>query len=858
MKKLFLLLFCFLSISAESQTKRVLFIGNSYTLNNNLPDITADVAASAGDELIYGTAAFASYTLQLHSENSTTLSMIHQGGWDYVVLQEFSQNPSEPLAWVQTNVFPYVQYLDNEINTYNPGVETMFYMTWGRRDGDADRCARLPEVCTYEGMDDLTRERYMMMAQNYHGVVSPVGAVWRYLRQYYPAIELYDADGSHPSQAGSYAGACCFYTAVFRKDPSLITYNYTLGSSTAAIIRNAVREVVYNHLSTWYLEESTNYTVYATAGSGGTISPSGSQTVTPGSGITFSIAPNNGYLINTVTVDNVSVGPVSSYTFSAVSANHTISATFRPSTYTITSSAGTGGSISPSGSTSVSYGGSRTYSITPSTGYRISDVRVDNVSIGAVNTYTFSNVMANHSITASFAIITFSINASSGSGGSISPGGTVTVNYGSDRTFSIAPATGYYISDVEVDNSSVGRVTSYTFEDVISNHSISATFSILRYTITASSGAGGSVTPAGTSTFNYGSNATFNITPSTGYRIADVRIDNVSAGAISSYTFSNITSDHTISASFAIITFSLNSSAGNGGSITPQGVTTVNYGTGQKYTVTPSTGYYISDVKVDNVSVGPVSEYNFTNITGNHSISASFSIITFVMTSSSNTGGVVSPAGNTTVNYGSDLTYDFTPDYGFRIKDVIVDNVSKGKITSFAFTGITDNHSISVVYEPIPVYSITATAAAGGSITPAGTTDIFEGSDLTFSIIPDPEYRILAVSVDNLSVGSVPEYTFSDITGNHVIKASFTTDSEVKVYPNPFRDIFSVKIASPYGYTFDLEVIDTAGRLVYAQYGIPGNDITSVVLQKPDGFYLARILLSGKKIASFKLLKAQK
>jgi len=208
--------------------------------------------------------------------------MIRQGGWDYVVLQEFSQYPSEPLTWVQANVFPYVQYLDNQINTFNAGVETMFYMTWGRRDGDADRCSRLPEVCTYEGMDDLTRDRYMMMAQNYHGVVSPVGAVWRYIRQNYPAIELYDTDGSHPSQAGSYAGACCFYTAIFRKDPSLITYNYTLSSSTAAIIRNAVREVVYNHLSIWYLEQSTNYTIYATAGSGGTISPSGSQTLTPG------------------------------------------------------------------------------------------------------------------------------------------------------------------------------------------------------------------------------------------------------------------------------------------------------------------------------------------------------------------------------------------------------------------------------------------------------------------------------------------------------------------------------------------------------------------------------------------------
>ncbi len=856
MKKLFLVLFCLISLSVNSQTRRVLFIGNSYTLNNNLPDITANVAASAGDELIYGTSAYGSYTLQLHSENSTTLGMIRQGGWNYVVLQEFSQYPSEPLTWVQTNVFPYVQYLDNEINTNNPGVETMFYMTWGRRDGDADRCSRLPEVCTYEGMDDLTRQRYMMMAQNYSGVVSPVGAVWRYLRQNYPAVELYDADGSHPSQAGSYAGACCFYTAIFRKDPSLITYNYTLSASTAEIIRNAVREVVFNHLSTWFLEQTANYTVYATAGSGGTINPSGSQTVAPGSGITFSIVPNSGFLINNVTVDNTSVGAVSSYAFSNVAANHTISATFRASSYTINSSAGQGGSISPSGSTTVNYGGSRTYTITPSTGYRISDVRVDNISVGAVNSYTFNNVSANHSITATFTIITFSIDASSGSGGNISPLGSVSVNYGSNRTFTITPNTGYSIIDVEVDDESVGRVTSYTFEDVTTNHKISATFSILRYSVTASSGSGGTVTPAGTSTFNYGSDITYSITPSTGYRIADVKIDNVSSGAISTYTFSDITSNHTISASFAIITLNINATAGSGGSISPQGSTTVNYGTSRKYTITPSTGYYISDVKVDNVSAGPLTEYTFTDITVNHSISASFSIITFVITSASNTGGTVSPSGKTTVNYGSDLYFEFTPDYGFRIKDVMVDNVSKGKISSFVFGDITGDHSISVIYEPIPVYTIIATAGVGGLLTPAGPTDIFEGSDLTFSIVPDAGYRILDVKVDNYSEGAVPEYTFSEITSNHVITASFTTSSEIKIYPNPFRDNFNVKIASPYGYIFDLELTDISGRLVYVQNNIPGNDITPVSFQEADGFYLASILLNGKKIALFKLLKA--
>jgi len=378
----------------------------------------------------------------------------------------------------------------------------------------------------------------------------------------------------------------------------------------------------------------------------------------------------------------------------------------------------------------------------------------------------------------------------------------------------------------------------------------------LRYTITASSGTGGSVTPVGTSTYNYGSNITYSITPSTGYRIADVRIDNVSAGAISTYTFSNLTSNHTISASFAIITFSLSASAGNGGSISPQGVTTANYGTNQKYTISPSTGYYIYDVSIDNVSVGPVKEYNFTNITGNHSISASFSIITFDISSSSNGGGVISPSGITTVNYGSDLSFEFTPDYGFRIKDVIVDNVSKGKITFFIFKDITDDHSISVVYEPIPVYRITASAGKGGSITPSGSTNIFEGSDLSYLIEPEAEYRILDVAVDNVSIGPEPEFTFSNITSNHVITASFTTSSEVKVYPNPFRDIFSIKIASPDGYTFDLEITDIAGRLVNTQFEIPGNEITQVNLQEPDGYYLARIMLKGKKIATFKLLKS--
>jgi len=86
------------------------------------------------------------------------------------------------------------------------------------------------------------------------------------------------------------------------------------------------------------------------------------------------------------------------YTFSNVQANHTISAAFTPITFTLTASAGTGGSISPSGTVTVNQGASQSFTITPNSGFLVSTVTVDGVNQGAITTYTFSNVTANHTI----------------------------------------------------------------------------------------------------------------------------------------------------------------------------------------------------------------------------------------------------------------------------------------------------------------------------------------------------------------------------------------------------------------------------------------------------------------------------
>lgn len=249
-----LLLFSSQQIIIAQQKKKVLFIGNSYTAYNNLPQLTANVALSTGDTLVFDSNTPGGQTFQGHSTNSQTTSKIQAGGWDFVVLQEQSQLPSFPIQQVQNQVFPFARKLDSLIHVASPCAQTLFYMTWGRKNGDANNCQFFSDVCTYEGMDNLLRERYMTMANNNNAMVSPVGAVWRYLRENHPGIELYQSDESHPTLEGSYVAACAFYTAIFRKNPELITFNAGITATVAEQIRQAAKLVVYDSLSIWNID----------------------------------------------------------------------------------------------------------------------------------------------------------------------------------------------------------------------------------------------------------------------------------------------------------------------------------------------------------------------------------------------------------------------------------------------------------------------------------------------------------------------------------------------------------------------------------------------------------------------------
>ena len=184
---------------------------------------------------------------------------------------------------------------------------------------------------------------------------------------------------------------------------------------------------------------------------------------------------------------------------------------------------------------------------------------VDGVSKGSITSYTFSSVSANHTITASFALIssgtyTLSISKNGTGTGSVSanPAGT-TFSAGTQVTLNAAPDANSVFNGWSGACSGTATTCQVTMN---SNVNVTATFNtktITTYLITASAGAGGSISPSGQISVQPGTGKTFTITPNTGYRIANVTVDGVSKGSITSYTFSSMSANHTITASFALI-----------------------------------------------------------------------------------------------------------------------------------------------------------------------------------------------------------------------------------------------------------------------------------------------------------------
>jgi hypothetical protein len=231
-------------------------------------------------------------------------------------------------------------------------------------------------------------------------------------------------------------------------------------------------------------------------------------------------------------------------------------------TFAITATSEKHGTIAPSGAVNITEGGIQSFSIKPNEGYHIESLHIDGSVIDHDTLYTFSNVSANHTISARFASNeranssaaapeSVTIYAQASEQGAISPSGAVKVRYGENQEFRIDCDARYHIDSLLVDSSLVQSDNTYSFMNVTANHSIIVSFAKNNYTITAECGSNGTITPAGKITLRQGDYQSFAIVPAAGYHIDKVIVDGVDRGVVESYTFTNIGAAHSIRAEFA-------------------------------------------------------------------------------------------------------------------------------------------------------------------------------------------------------------------------------------------------------------------------------------------------------------------
>ncbi|MDE0738655.1 MAG: hypothetical protein OSB83_05535 [Planctomycetota bacterium] len=198
------------SYGARKEPLRILFVGNSYT-SQSWAAIKDVLAGHHLEKHVRGGAKLTDW-----AKDAKLSGKIKTGNWDYVVLQDQSQAPSLPGRFTR-GFHESSATLDGRIRA--AGAKTVFFMTWGRRDGDKQNKNINP---TFEKMQARLSSSYRDAATKLKAKLVPIGEVFAAVRKKQPALfpKLYKGDGSHPDRLGAYAAAYSFGWAIQGIDPA--------------------------------------------------------------------------------------------------------------------------------------------------------------------------------------------------------------------------------------------------------------------------------------------------------------------------------------------------------------------------------------------------------------------------------------------------------------------------------------------------------------------------------------------------------------------------------------------------------------------------------------------------------------
>ncbi len=518
------------------------------------------------------------------------------------------------------------------------------------------------------------------------------------------------------------------------------------------------------------------YTVSYTASIGGSVTVS-SRTVNHGGD---SAAPGHTANIGYHFVDfertfgsggslNTSTGAVT-----GVTGNQTIRANFEINQYTITYQAGTGGSVSPT-SRVVDHGGtSAAVTPTPTTGYTFANFTVTSgAGNGTLNSSTgaVTNVTGAMTIQANFTLNSYTVSYTASTGGSVTVSSR-TVSHGGD---SAAPGhtanTGYHFVNFERTSGSGGTLNTSTgaVTNVTGNQTIRANFAINSYTVSYTAGTGGSVNPSSESVnWNSANNGTV-ANPSTGYSFTNYTLESGACnGTFSGATgvCSSVREAITVRANFTINSYTVNYQSNQGASFNPTFRTVTHGGSSTTPTITVDPGYTFSHyTAVSGVGNGDLntSTGNVTNVIGNMTIEASFTLNEYTISYIASTGGTVSIASRVVTHGGTSAAPGHSANTGYTFSNFEITSGS-GNGTLNTSTGAVTNvigHMTVRANFTINTYTVSYTASTGGSV---GTSSEVVNWDLAnngTSATPSTNYTFVNFTVESGACSG----TFNNSTG---------------------------------------------------------------------------------------------
>ena len=520
---------------------------------------------------------------------------------------------------------------------------------------------------------------------------------------------------------------------------------------------------------------SNTYTLSYAAGSHGSISGSASQTVNYGeSGSQVTAVPDSGYHFVQWSDGNTSA----SRTDTNVSSNVTVTASFASdldlTTYTLTYTAGSNGSITGSSPQTVTEGNDGTaVTAVPNTGYHF----VSWSDASTANPRTDTDVSGNISVTASFAANTYTVtfNGNTSDGGSTAAQ-TLAYNTPTALTANGYTKTGYTFAGwATTASGSVAYANGASYTIGAANVTLYAKWTINTYTVTFNKNGGDTEANPTTKTADYNGNVGTLPTAPTRTNYSFNGWNTASNGSGTSFTATTaVTANITVYAQWTINSYTLTYTAGSNGTITGTSPQTVNHGSnGSQVTAVPSSGYHFTSWS-DGVLTASRTD---TNVTGNITVTASFEVdtpSTYSLTYSAGTGGAITGTSPQTVSAGSSGTeVTAVPDTGRHFIQW-----SDGILTA-ARTDTNVSGNISVTAEfAINTYTLTYSAGTGGTISGTSPQTVnFGANGSTVTAVPNTGYHFVEWS-DHITTAAREDL---NISANLSVSAVFALNSVVTV-----------------------------------------------------------------------------